>query len=1099
MRARWVVVATVLLGAVVAGGAETAAKWPGVWWEAETAQGRLGEIGNRPEASGGKYTLLDQDLQEVIVPLVLDKPMDRPRLFLRYNWHVPGSMPLRLLIAPASAKDSKDAGATVLLDFRLASHAGGARDYRWAFFPLQRLEAGSYKLILKPHGMNGAQQKTYLDMLGLVDRGTDARWLPPSQVSEGQFVGSGSIGTGVQVESVDVKLPIRLVMGDEVLGESAKPLVLSVGIANLVSEPVEADLAAVFVDASGRSVRTPGPRVRLTADEKQTVEMDVRPPGYGWYRVGVTTGAGTEPGVASLSLGVLRRPAEGVKPESLFGLNMFHSDGDLLAARMLGVKWRRGIPYPLDPGHIAPEPGKWAEDSRYEPARQAIGRWRDAGILTLGVVNYNTPWNTAPDADGKPMQTHNNRPKDLAMQAEIEYRLFKGLRKDVTYWEIWNEPWVNGCTWRTGTAQDYREMSRLIWEKVKPDMPEIMLIGGGSTSYQRDILFAPGNADIGYADGCSTHPYNSPDRTMPSSAAVEAVLLKRHSKSGGVAGIWATEVGTPLYNFEDHPEAERPFISARAVAPLYMLNRIGAGDTPIRVFYYASHYGTGQDGFNLWTGVNPEPGAVAYSAMTHFLEDGRLQGDLFASSTAMWAPHLVKPDGSSVVAFWAEDGFSGRMLLPAGVFEAFDYLGAPTGKVVGNKLVLDFVRWGTIYLVSKRPADEVRAAVAGAGFEKFKSLRINPRSFTAPLETRPPLRVKVQNLLPRTVDAEVVLATPAEIELAEPKQAVTGLKSGEIRFLEFAVKSARPSAINRYRIDYTARVGGQTQTGSQVVQAAFATFGTPTVDGQLDDWKDLTPVTMLSRGGKDYTEAALDPSKAAAILAQKQPTGTVAYRLWTRWDEANFYVAAEVPDEKLALKPPFATKPEAFAFLADNLQMAFDCLEPNPDDFFVNHPGREKYLGSEVDYEFSAAAAREAEGKPLIPELHRLKAPGTNYQTRYETNVPTNPPLGPMGNVKVAIVHDAGANLLRYELAIPWGDIKELGDALKPLRPGQSHRTRFAFGVIDDGGRGRTYWTQEAGDLQSGAYGFSPTWLGGSTRAGGRILSRRRLPPTPTR
>jgi hypothetical protein len=43
--------------------------------------------------------------------------------------------------------------------------------------------------------------------------------------------------------------------------------------------------------------------------------------------------------------------------------------------------------------------------------------------------------------------------------------------------------------------------------------------------------------------------------------------------------------------------------------------------------------------------------------------------------------------------------------------------------------------------------------------------------------------------------------------------------------------------------------------------------------------------------------------------------------------------------------------------------------------------------------------------------------------------------------------------------------------------------------VNDNAGRGRTFWTQEAGDLEAGSYGFSPTWGGGCRKLGGRILT----------
>ncbi len=74
-------------------------------------------------------------------------------------------------------------------------------------------------------------------------------------------------------------------------------------------------------------------------------------------------------------------------------------------------------------------------------------------------------------------------------------------------------------------------------------------------------------------------------------------------------------------------------------------------------------------------------------------------------------------------------------------------------------------------------------------------------------------------------------------------------------------------------------------------------------------------------------------------------------------------------------------------------------------------------------------------------------------------------------------------------MAIPWTCIKELGDRVRALQRGQRLIAHFAFAVNDAGGRERTYWTQEAGDLEAGSYGFSPNWGGGGRKLGGRILT----------
>jgi hypothetical protein len=1051
-----------------------AADLPGSWVEVESFVSGANAVITNAKYSGGKAVMMHDTQNYVVLPITIDKAIERPRLYVRYSRAGGSPALVRLAIGPAEARGMKEAGVKTLADLSFPADADpGHPGYLSVILP--PISAGKHTLFLYPLH---EQEEINCDILGIVDRPEGGRWMPPSDVKDGHFTDAGKTGSGVRVDSFDLHAPVRLVYG----GDNS-PAVFDVSLTNATSDVAETETFAVFSNEAGLIATVAGPRVSLKGDETKSIQISATPPSYGLFWVAVTT-AKDDAGTRPIRIGVLHRPAEGVRPNSLFGLNVGNSEQDLRAAEMVGVKWRRGLPLSFDPPVVAPKPGEWMDDKAADPVRAAIRKWKDAGILTLGLVNYNTTWNVAPGADGKPVDRWRNRPIDLNVQAEIEYRMFKALRDDVTYWEIWNEPWVHGWTWQTGTAQDYRTMSRLIWEKTKPELPEIQLICGGSTSYQRDVLFTPGNIDVGYADGCSTHPYNSPDRTMPSSAAIESILLKKYSKSGGKAGIWATEVGAPEFNFEAEPPEKRPSTAAKCVAPIFLLNRIGAGDTPIHVFYFTSEYGDAGNPFNMWLGKNPKPSLVAFSAMTHFLEDGQYQGDLYAASTAMWAPLFTKPDGTSVIAFWAEDGYSGRMRLPNNIFEAYDYLGAPIGQLMASGLAIDFTRWSTVYLVSRKPIDQVRAAMAAVRFEGFDSLRINPRSFTAPLDQLPPLRLKVQNLLPTTAAGEITVTAPPEIELAEPKQTISPLKSGEIRLLEFPLKKTTPNAVNRYPISYTATIGGQAQKGMQVVQAAYAPFGTPTIDGKLDDWAGVTPVTMLSRGGKDFLEATRSPDKAASILNAKTPGDTVAYRVWTRWDNENFYLAAEVPDEKLSLKAPATKDPFAFPFLNDNLQLAFDCLEPNPDDWFVTNPLREKCLGSEVDYEFCVACSQGGES-----ELHRLKAPGTNYQTLYDTNVPLDPPLGLIKQGQAAITYDEQAKVLQYEVAIPWSCVKELGEQVKSLKPGQSHVGKFAFGVTDDAGRGKTFWTQEAGDLQSGAYGFSPSWAGGSVRCGGRILT----------
>jgi len=141
-------------------------------------------------------------------------------------------------------------------------------------------------------------------------------------------------------------------------------------------------------------------------------------------------------------------------------------------------------------------------------------------------------------------------------------------------------------------------------------------------------------------------------------------------------------------------------------------------------------------------------------------------------------------------------------------------------------------------------------------------------------------------------------------------------------------------------------------------------------------------------------------------------------------------------------------------------------------------------MAADVDYEFSAALLSNKQS-----QVDRLKAPGTNYQVYYPTNGRTEPALGPIKDAKVVIRYDDKQMAYVYELAIPWAHIGDLGKRVAALSPGGTLSTHFAFTVNDSNGPGRTYWTQEAGDLEAGSYGFSPTWGGGSRKMGGRIVT----------
>jgi len=1033
-----------------------------------------------------------------------------------------------IYLGPANSADPTDAQVRKLGHVPLVRSEKTEKS--WAIVNAGHLAAGRARVFLvvdeKAREAGPGQRVRYDNnsfyVAGLVSGEQRGLWLPSGTGDGLELSGIPTVREPAQIQKLVSPQAGNLFPEEQCVGANGNAIPFTLTVRNnVVTSALEGVITGELVDDRGVVAHLEARKVRLEPGAELQLPYPVRPPGCGWFDLHVAIETEGHKNEMHSAFGVIRAAAKGPRPESMFGLAVGEKPEDMQVAEQIGVKWRRGIPN-TNPADVLKKTGdplvrkpedtlSYWTDKDVAGVREVIHRWKEHGVLCLGYVNYNLPWNCLGGGAGG---WHRNRPADMQVHTDMVYHLIQPLHDEVKYWEIWNEPWVGGWTWRTGTAQDYRDMCRMIWDKVKPEMPDVKLIGGGSTAYQRDVVFALNSDNAGYLDGVSTHPYGKPDVNHPSFAAIESALLKKYSKSGGDGGIWVTELGTAAYMFAPLPRFEADFMVARTVAPLYLLGKLGAGETPIRLFFFASQYGSSKFSggeHNLWDdsagAPAPRPALVAYSAMTHFVEDAKLLGDIYDKSKSAWALHFVKKDGTSVVVVIPERSVSGEfnpatfdaserqqstMHLPAADFEVYDYLGRRVGDREGKTRRVPMQTWEARYLVSKLPPEKVREALLSANFEGLPALLVNPRSFDAPVTKHPKLRIKVENRLPRMVDAKLEITPPKEITLATHSAVLKDMKPGEVRFAELDVSAARPNDINRYRIQYRAEASGIVQDGEQSVQVACATFGTPKIDGDLSDWADAIPVTMVSRGGKDWHEIALNPDKAADLLAQKQPDETAIYRVWTKWDTQNFYLAAAVPDANLDRADPYSgnvSSTRNMPFMHDCVELAFACLDRNPDDLLSGNPLYEKAMGAGVDYEFCASQLSNGRA-----ELDLLKAPGTNYESYFTTNGQTAPPIGPMpcgpsDASRVVVRYDEKARMFTYELAIPWSCIGGMRAKLEALQPGESYRTHFAFAVNDAGGRNRTFWTQEAGDLQAGSYGFSPSWGGGGRQFGGRILT----------
>jgi len=1074
---------------------------PIVYIEAEAGEG-AGSPAAMGGTSGGKILRYIAPQFRRTLPLVLKEPITKGRSFVRYGRAGkktdPGAL-MKVGIGPVTAKTLEDPAVTQLEPFTLAP-TGTWETWKWASTPLPALQAGTYNLFLYfPN-----QEVANLDVVGLLPVRNDVQLEPSNTVSDNILVG------GLIVKSFGSDHVGNLLLDKEALGKDASEITFELELENILkNEPLTASVTWEMSNDLGTVQKLPPVSIVIPAASSLKVPIKLKAPGYGWHGLRATIVSSYDGQVLNktAAFGVLYPPHDGLRPDSQFGLSTGNSDGDHVTAALLGAKWRRGIP-DTHPNNVNPSPGVFWDAARIQTARDGLKLWKDRGILCLGYIDYNTKWNVRMGKDGKPMQNLASPPKDMKAHAEMVYNLIKPFKDEVKVWELWNEPW--GHYWQGGTADEFREMTRTVWDRIKPEMPEIEFISGSYyTTHLQNLIYAQGAENGGFIDGSATHPYGKPGMQTLVSTAIEASMNQLWSKGKGKAGIWVTEFGTAEWEFTAHPPAERPFMVARSLAPIILLQQVAAGKTPVKTFWFTSTYGRksgANDGFEIWNGTSPKPAAVAYSVMTHWIEDSQFQEDLWIGSKNGFALLYQRPDKSHVVAVWPDrasflgpENTKGTLSLPALDFEAIDYLGRPVGKNDNGTLVIPAQTWQTTYLVSKQPAAQIRSALEAAVLDGWPALRVNPQPFTMPVSQKPPLVVCVENLQPRTCDATVRVKAPAGFVLEQESQNVTSLKPGEVRDLIFPLKETKPDATNRYQFSWASESSHIKQTGSRDVQAAVVTHGTPVIDGNLTDWKAAVPVSILNKGpladwGKD----------APAMLVGG------GYQFQAMWDENFFYVAARIPDIKVK-----STGGTGDITNSDSLQFAFHVLDKNPDNLLLDNPFYQKGLACDVDYEFAlgqfkpaspeAAATASATAAPqrgdggmagsegsatvpaegLLPSIYRLTAPGTRYQhpSAYLLQNPqTKPPLGrleaglqPGKDGSVAVRYDENSKQYTYEAAIPWANIPEVYSKLKDLQTGQMAAVDFAFLVNDyDGWRRITTWQEETGETVLGGYGYAP-------------------------
>ena len=431
------------------------------------------------------------------------------------------------------------------------------------------------------------------------------------------------------------------------------------------------------------------------------------------------------------------------------------------------------------------------------------------------------------------------------------------------------------------------------------------------------------------------------------------------------------------------------------------------------------------------------------------------------------------------------------LTLPASAdYGLYDFYGNPVAAR-DSRIVVPLDGRGFFLRGSGRPGGFARllAAIRVSRIEGIPPLAIVAHDLTAPVETGPALHLTLTNVLNRPVTGR--LAVTVGGLRVRPENQVLTLGANQTRELSLPV-SGTPVPSNSYPLAVTfTAVDSAPQQQQETLHVNVLAWRTITVDGNLNDWQDVLPQTIIATGagGPTLTEQAWLPFQSydsriqsglataylayddrnfyfAAKVADATPApGTV--RFATRDDDQYFYPAVsylsgsarkteagkiEGGEKEMAWPPgvrrySYRKNPDLPAGNApniDNIQLAFNVLPPDQKRYYLTVPGTMPGFVStqDTDYEYALSAVAPQYGGGT--EVWQLAAPNIPLKHFYPRQ-PRAPGEGAVNGASLVIRRDG--DTLLYECAIPWTSMPGVRQRLQ-----QGQTIKFSYWVNNDAG-----------------------------------------------
>ena len=521
----------------------------------------------------------------------------------------------------------------------------------------------------------------------------------------------------------------------------------------------------------------------------------------------------------------------------------------------------------------------------------------------------------------------------------------------INAFSLWNEPWegLSISGWG-GDMLRYRElytrMARGVEQARKDAGVEVLIGGCDSSANTYDKLFGDGKDDfLKWLDMCTIHyqgmtspcldpqwinrksPYgrvriwdteswvaNTDDRV----AAVVAV--NRSAGYDRAMGVFQGNVGSEakgqvIVN-EGGKEKRVPVkvVNAWSVAASIGAAQHFLGERPFRelVFTNGLPWVVRFDGLPGANGQpNPEDGTLVVigdigeefgaenllfrtvRGLAEVAAKERLAQQLAALSADAPATNRAALE-ADLAQYQVLSGATMTLTAPDNAFALYDFYGNPVAAHDGQIVVP--LNGRGFFLRTNGAAgsfEKLLAAVRAARIDGLEPLETIAHDLTAPIAAKPALRLTLTDMLTRPVTGTLTVKL-GDLTLEPAAQTLT-FAPHETKEIAIAVTGGKPVANNTYPLTLTFDAGKDGRAvHAEDLHVNVIAKRTITVDGKLDDWKDVLPqpVATVGTGGPTLTEAAWFPFvKYDESIKKGFANGYLAY------DAHNFYFAAKIADD----------------------------------------------------------------------------------------------------------------------------------------------------------------------------------------------------------